>query len=320
MLAAGLTACAESDDELRTPDGSIISTVTSRIARVDIVNAGRDYAQTCLAPTAAADPAADISRVIVTDPALLDAFCALGVGPKVRAVTAADGSIPAYLGPQLGAVPTLGHSPTAAQVRTADPQLVLATPGTAAAVGALHATGVLGSTEVVTIGGGDDWRAVFTEVAKALDRSAAATERLAEFDAEAARIGRVMDAPHSQVSLVRFTPDAELIEGTGGFAPALLTQIGVARPAAQRTPEPTVVTDANFTAADGDLIYVSAQGQRGLDRGVEVLESDRWQEMGAPSWSRVLWVDDAVWYQTSGLAAAWLVLNDVKSSLNSTSS
>ena len=75
------------------------------------------------------------------------------------------------------------------------------------------------------------------------------------------------------------------------------------------------MTDKNFRDADGDLIYVSFQGPKGLDHGKQVLLSDRWLDLGAPTWKRVLAVDDDVWYGTSGLAAAWLVLYDVRGSL-----
>lgn len=317
--SVGLTACGDEDTALRTPDGQVISTVTSRIAEANIVSAGRDFAETCLAPTAPDPGRADVSRVIVTDPALLDAVCALGIGPKVRAVTAPEGSIPEYLGPELGAVPAIGDHPSREQVAQAAPQLVLATPDTAGDVTGLRDSGALGSARVATVSAGADWRKTFSEVAAALQRTNAADERLAEFDAEATRVGRVMDAAHSQVSLVRFTPSEELLQGTDNFGASILAQVGAQRPAAQRGPEPVVVTEENFRDADGDLIYVSGEGDEGMQRGIDVLESDSWQEMGAPSWQRVMWVDDAVWYRTSGLAAAWLVLNDVKNSLNSSS-
>lgn len=318
-LAAGLSACAAQDDTLRTPDGQVISTVTTRIARVNIVNAGRDYAQTCLAPTAVDPGRSDVSRIVVTDPALLDAICALGIGPKVRAVTAAPGSVPAYLGPELTAVPAIGDRPSQEEVTTAAPQLVLSTEATAADVQAMKDTGGLGTAKVVTVDAGGDWRTTFTQVAGALGRSDAAEDRLSEFDAEAKRVGTVLDASHNQVSLVRFTADDELIEGTANFAAQIMAQVGVQRPAPQRGPDAVVVTDENFDDADGDLIYLAADGPKGLDRGTAVLKSDRWQEMGAPSWSRVLWVNDQIWYHSSGLAAAWLVLNDLKSSLNGSS-
>lgn len=318
-LTVGLSACASDDDVLRTPDGSVISTTVTRVAEVNIVNAGRDYAKTCLAPSAPDAGKPDVTRIVVTDPSLLDALCALGLGSQVKGVVAPAGSVPAYLGPELAAVPALGNTPDAAAVRQAAPELVLSSPATQSRLDALRDTGALGTARSATVDPTSDWQQSFRDVAAAVNRTSAAGDRLAEFDAEAKRVGRVMDADHTQVSLVRFTPDAEMIEGTGAFGAQVMTSIGVARPASQRTPDAVEATADNFADADADLIYVSFQGEKGLARGEEVLLSDPWLDMGAPTWKRVLSVDDTVWYQSSGLAAAWLVLNDVKSSLNSSS-
>ncbi|WP_035719120.1 ABC transporter substrate-binding protein [Gordonia shandongensis] len=317
---AALSACGSQDDTLRTPDGSVISTTVTRINEVDIVNPGRDFSRTCLAETAPDPGAADVRRIVVTDPALLDALCALGLGPRVTAVTADRGAVPEYLGPQLTAVPTIGDQPDAAAVRTAAPELVLSSPATADRAAALTDTGALRSARTVAIDVADDWEATFREVAAATHRTAAADQRLDEFHTEAARVGRTLDAAHSQVSLVRFTPDAEMIEGTDAFGARIMELVGVNRPAAQRRPDAVPATDDNFTDADGDLIYVSYDGDGGRERGADVLLSDRWLDMGAPTWRRVQSVDDAVWYRASGLAAAWLVLNDLKVSLNGGSS
>ncbi|ALG86626.1 ABC transporter substrate-binding protein [Gordonia phthalatica] len=318
-LTVGLSACASDDGVLRTPDGSVISTTVTRIAEVNIVNAGRDFAKTCLAPTAPDAGKSDVKRIVVTDPALLDALCALGLGAQVKAVVAPAGSVPAYLGPQLGAVPTLGDTPDAAAVKKAAPELVLSSPATERRLTALRDGGALGAARTAVVDPTTGWQDSFRAVAAAVDRTAAAQTRLAEFDAEAQRVGRVMDAGHTQVSLVRFTPDAQLIEGTSSFGAQVMTQVGVARPAAQRTPKAVVANDDNYKDADADLIYVSFQGEKGTARGTDVLMSDRWLDMGAPTWKRVLNVDDDVWYSGSGLAAAWLVLNDLKDSLNSSS-
>lgn len=310
-LAVGLAGCGQ-DAPLTTPDGKPISTSTTRIAQVNVVSADRDYAHTCLAPTAPDDAAAEVDRIVVTDPGLLDAVCALGIGPKVTAVTAAPGSVPQYLGPQLTSVPAIGTAPDAAAVKSAAPDVVLTTPATAASAAAF------GGTRVATIAPGD-WEQQFTEVADALGRGQSAPRLLDEFRTEATKTGRRMDAAHSQVSLVRFTPNGEVIEGTESFAGQILSMIGVQRPASQRRPGTITVTDKNFSDADADLIYVSFDGPAGLSRGKEVLLSDRWLDMGAPTWKRVLAVNDEIWYGTSGLAAAWLVLNDVKGSLDGSS-
>ncbi|WP_415045543.1 ABC transporter substrate-binding protein [Gordonia sp. (in: high G+C Gram-positive bacteria)] len=242
-------------------------------------------------------------------------------------MTAAAGAVPAYLGPQLGAVPALGELPDRAAVAEAAPQLVLATPGTAKSVKALRDSGALGAARVVTVQADDptehryyrNWRTVFTEVAEALNRTAAGAERLQEFDAEAARAGRRMDASHNQVSLVRFTTvsgiDAEDLQGTDNFGASIMGLVGVQRPASQRRTGPVSIDDATFADADGDLILVSAADRRALEHAESVLESDEWLDLGAPSWGRVFWIDDEIWYRSSGLAAAWLVLNDLKSSV-----
>ncbi|MFT3900569.1 MAG: ABC transporter substrate-binding protein [Gordonia sp. (in: high G+C Gram-positive bacteria)] len=300
-----LAACGNGDDILRTPDGKPISTSTTRIAEVNLVHPARDYSKTCSSPAPA--EGRDPARVVVTDPALLDAVCALGLGGKVVAVTAAPGSVPAYLGPQLTAVPAIGTAPNSGDVAAAKPDLVLTTTKTAGAGAAFKGVRSVGIDAA-------GWEESFKAVAAALGRPAAADRRLREFRAEADAVGKLRDAPHTQVSLVRFGPDSETIAGTGSFAGQILSLVGVQRPAGQRGAEPLKVTDDNFTVADGDLIYVSFEPD-GLEHGKKVLLSDRWLDMGAPTWKRVLGVDDEVWYRASGLAAATLVLADLKKSL-----
>ncbi|WP_374237928.1 ABC transporter substrate-binding protein [Gordonia sp. 'Campus'] len=320
--AIGLTvvaaAACSGEKPLTTPDGSPISTTVTRIAEVNIVSADRDYAKTCLAPTAPDPGVQDVTRVVVTDPALLDAVCALGLGAKVSAVTAEPGSVPAYLGPQLTSVPAIGSAPDSAAVTAADADLVLTTPDTAGSARAFD--GVRSVTVPIGPDGrATDWKEQFQSVADALGRSEAGASRLAEYTTEARKTGRRMDASHTQVSLVRFGDGSETIAGMNTFAGQVLGDIGVQRPGPQRVPDSFAVTDENFRDADADLIYVSFDGDAGRAHGEDVLLSDEWLSLGAPVWKRVLAVDDEVWYQTSGLAAAWLVLNDVKGSLDGNS-
>ena len=306
-----LAACGSEDDVLRRPDGQPISTSTTRIAEVNLVNPERNFTKTCSAPTAPDAGRPDVERIAVTDPALLDAVCALGLGAKVTAVTSAPGTVPAYLGPQLQQVPAIGVSPSADAASKARPDVVLTTPSTAGSAAAFQG---VRATSIELAG----WEAGFTAVATALHRSSAAATLLRAFRADAAAIGKRLNAAQTQVSLVRFGPDSETIAGTDSFAGQILGIVGVQRPQRQRQPGTIKVTDDNFTSADADLIYISFE-PGGLEHGKSVLLSDRWLDMGAPTWKRVLAVDDEVWYRTSGLAAARLVLNDLKSSLNGNS-
>ncbi|MCR5976995.1 ABC transporter substrate-binding protein [Gordonia jinghuaiqii] len=317
-VAVAASAACSGEQALTTPDGSPISTSVTRVAEVNIVSADRDPAKTCLAPTAPDPGTADVARVVVTDPAVLDALCALGIGPKVTAVTAEPGSVPAYLGPQLSSVPAIGSTPDAAAVAAADADLVLTTADTAASARAF--AGVPAVTVPASRDGKDgDWKEQFQAVADAVGRSEAGAQRLAEYTTEAAKTGRRMDAAHTQVSLVRFGDGSETIAGMDTFAGQVLGDIGVQRPGPQRVPESFPITDDNFRDADGDLIYVSFEGEKGQAHGEDVLLSDEWLSLGAPVWKRVLAVNDEVWYESPGLAAAWLVLNDVKGSLDGNS-
>lgn len=308
-VAAGLVGCSSDEQGLTTPDGSTISKPTTRIAQVNIVNAERDFDLTCMAPTAPDPGVTDVQRIVVTDPALLDAVCALGIGPKVVAVAAEPGSIPEHLGPQLSGVPTIGERPGAAAVAEANPDVVLSDAtldGPAAA---------FDDARIVPIGPGD-WRATFTAVADALGRSAAAARLLDEFSAEVTRAGEQLDARRTQVSLVRFAADGQQIAGTNTFAGQILAEMGVTRPAPQRSADSFALADDDLADADADLIYVSFTDESGLNYGEEMLRSDEWLDLGAAGWNRVLSINDEIWYRSPGLAAAWLVLNDVKGSLN----
>lgn len=311
-LTVGLLAGCSGETPLTTPDGKLISTSTTRIADVNVVSADRSYDRTCLAPTNADSAKAEVNRIVVTDPTLLDAVCALGIGSKVVAVAAAPGSVPKYLGSQLGTVPAIGTSPDAGAVSTAKPDVVLTTPATAASAKAFTGT----KTSTIEPG---SWEDQFVAVAKVLGREKAAKTLLDEFRTEARKTGQRMDASHDEVSLIRFSADSELVPGSNAFGATILSLVGAQRPGPQRHTDEVALTESTFKDADGDLILVSFEGDAGLEHGKKVLLSDRWLDLGAPTWKRVMIVDDAIWYRSSGLAAAWLVLNDIKGSLNGNS-
>ena len=62
LTVVALASCS-GEEPLTTPDGSPISTVTTRVAEVNIVSADRDYAKTCLAPTTPDPGEADVEQL-----------------------------------------------------------------------------------------------------------------------------------------------------------------------------------------------------------------------------------------------------------------
>ena len=307
LVGLGVTGCIEST--VPGGEGSVERT-TSRIAAVNLVDPDRDANTTCQ-PTAAVDPgAADPQRIVVADPSLLDALCALGLQDRVVATTTTDGALPTYLGDAVHSLPTIGdvRDPDTGRAAAADPDLVLT-------VGSAPITGARGDVPDATIDPAADWKQRFVAVAAAVGRTEAGDERLQGYLDTAKAIGTRAGARFTQVSLVQFTSDSTLVMGTDTFAARVLTDVGAQRPPGQRQPGPTVLDDKNFEIADGDIIYIGFDGSKGQDRGTSVLKTDRWLDMGAPAWGRSRIVEDQVWFGTGGLCAANIVLLNLRGSL-----
>lgn len=319
VLAVALTAvtsaaCAGSGGTV--PGEETITKSTTRIASVDLADPNRDTAKTCRAATDADPGAADPRRILVTDVALLDALCGLGIQSRVVGAPTVNGTIPAglsYLGPWLAAVPQIGNQDAIdpAKASATDPDLVLSLgPDPVAEQVKAHS---------VSIEPNQSWQNTFLAVARAVGRSAAGQERLDDLGRITKDIGRGTDAAHTQASLVRFGDDSISVQGTAPFAAQIMTMLGVQRPPAQRVPGPIPVTDKNLKAADADIIYT---GFSTPDQafGRKVLTSDSWLALGAPTWKRVFIVDDPLWFGPGGLAAAWCVVWDIQITINSASS
>ncbi|GAA4385070.1 TroA family protein [Tsukamurella soli] len=297
-VAATVTACG-GDAPIERPMSSVVTT-TTRIASADIIGLDRDPDAACAAPThSTAAPA----RIIVADPDLLDALCALGLQERVVAVA---GASPSYLGSKLAAVPQ-----TTGPARPTD--LVLGTAGSRAWNTRLgHATVVASPTA--------DWRVSLTAVADAVHLPAQGRAVLTSYDQSVTSTATSIDAAHNTVSLVRFDADSKAYaEGTAPLCAHVLADLGVLRPAAQNTPTPVRLAGDDFSAADGDLIYASYEGTAGQAYGAAVMESKPWLDLRAVSAKRQLLVDDSVWYSAGGPIAAGDVLHDVSESIRSSS-
>ncbi|MGY3552786.1 ABC transporter substrate-binding protein [Williamsia sp. R60] len=307
LVSAGVSGCL--DSSVPEGEGSIVKT-TTRIASVDLADPDRDKNQTCQTPAPLDSGALDPTRILVADPSLLDALCALGVQGKVVASTTVGGKLPSFMGTAVQDLPTVGEKsrPDVARAAASKPDLLLT-------VGESPLDGAVGSVRTVQIDPAQDWQERFSAVAEAVGRGDAGEQRLQAYKDAAKTTGDRLGARYNQASLVRFGKDSESVEGTGGFAASVLTDMGVQRPPGQREPEPTPIDDKNFEIADGDVIYVGFDGPAGLEHGTSVLESDRWRDMGAPSWGRVRIVEDEVWFGSGGLSAANLVLFNVGNSL-----
>jgi iron complex transport system substrate-binding protein len=264
---------------------------------------------------------ADPQRIVVLSGDQLDALCALGLQSRIVAAAVPDGtqSQPSYLGTVVHDVPAVGGrtEPDLEGIKAATPDLILGsdalTPqdfGPLSQIAPTVFTGPPGAT----------WRDTLRTVAEATGRSAAAGPLIEGFDADAADTGSQNDATHFQASVVRLTDTTLQVYGREDFPGSVLTAVGADRPAAQRfTDKPYLeisisdLSDADFSAADGDIVYVSFASPAARDRAPEVFGSDAWRRLSAARDNRVFAVNDEVGQTGQGIVAARGMLNDLRS-------
>ncbi len=88
------------------------------------------------------------------------------------------------------------------------------------------------------------------------------------------------------------------------------------RPAAQRfTDKPYIeipLSDADLSAADGDIVYMSFASPAAKDRAPALLESPAWRTLSANRDNRVFVVNNEVWQTGQGLIAARGIVDDLR--------
>ncbi|MCW2511532.1 MAG: ABC-type Fe3+-hydroxamate transport system, periplasmic component [Mycobacterium sp.] len=267
------------------------------------------------------DVPADPQRVVVLSGDQLDALCALGLQSRIVAAALPDGSDaqPSYLGTVVHDVPGAGHrtTPDIAAIKAANPDLILGSQAlTPEAYGELSAI----APTVFTGAPGPGWQDTLRTVGAATGRADAAGRLIDGFEQAADKTGADNDATHYQVSVVQLTENTLRIFGIDDFPASVLGAVGVDRPATQRfkdkpyqevsTSEVTKSTD--FSAADGDVVYLSFDSPAAKDKAAEVLESDAWKKLSAVRDNRVFIVNNEVWQTGEGIVAARGMLDDLR--------
>lgn len=336
LLCAG---CTEPQGEAPvTPSRSVI-TSTTQIAGAGVLGNQRRPDESCASDPAPLDPGpptrrvdsgadrgavdvtADPQRIVALSAGQLDALCALGLQSRVVGAALPDGSEaqPSYLGTVIHDVPGVGprSAPDTAAITAMRPDLILGsatlTPGSYGQFLAIAPT-------VFTSDGGADWRNTLRAVGAATGRAEAARSLVDDFNEQARQRGIANDATHYQASIVQLTETTLRVYGAENFPASVVRAVGVDRPAAQRfTDRPYLeigTTDlsgsTDFSAADGDIIYVSFASPAAKDRAPEVMHSDAWRKLSANRDGRVFVVNNEVWQTGQGLVAARGVIDDLR--------
>jgi iron complex transport system substrate-binding protein len=265
---------------------------------------------------------ADPQRIVVLSGDQLDTLCALGLQSRVVAAALPDGSSsqPSYLGKVIHDVPGAGSrsAPDIDAIKAATPDLILGsealTPGDFGELSAIAPTVFTGAPGVA-------WQDTTRTVGEATGRLDAANQMIDGFEKAADKTGADNDATHFQASVVQFTETTMRVFGPDNFPGSVLAAVGVDRPVSQRfTDKPYVeigITDTDldnspdFSAADGDIVYLSFDSPAAKDRAPRVLESDAWKKLSANRDNRIFAVNNEVWQTGEGIVAARGILADL---------
>ncbi len=253
----------------------------------------------------------------------LDALCALGLQSRIVGAALPDGSSdqPSYLGTVIHKLPNVGtrSNPDLGAIKAAKPDLIL---GSQALTPKLYPELAAVAPTVFTGSPGAAWQDNLRGVAEATARADAAGDLIDHFTTKAHDDGAAHDAAHYQASVVQFTENAVRIYGADNFPGSVLTAVGVDRPAAQRFTDKAYIeagsTDndlsgnANFSAADADVIYVSFDSAEAKDRAPTIFDSDAWRKLSATRDNRVFVVNNEVWQTGGGVVAARGVIDDLR--------
>jgi iron complex transport system substrate-binding protein len=264
----------------------------------------------------------DAQRIIVLSGDQLDALCALGLQSRVVGAALRDGSAdqPSYLGTVVHKLPGVGtrSNPDLGAIKAAKPDLILGSQGlTPKLYGALAAI----APTVFTGAPGAAWQNNLRGVAEATARVDAANDVIEHFTTKAHDDGAAHDSAHYQAGVVQFTENAVRIYGSDNFPGSVLTTTGVDRPAAQRfTDKPYIevgssdhdLANADFSAADADVVYVSFDSPAAKDRAPTIFDSDAWRRLSATRDNRIFVVNNEVWQTGEGIVAARGIIDDLR--------
>jgi iron complex transport system substrate-binding protein len=316
-----------------------VITSTTKIAGAGVLGNQRRPDESCAADPAPVDPGgadrevrhaagstivrAEPQRIVVLAGDQLDTLCALGLQSRIVGAALPDGADrqPSYLGTTVHNLPAVGtrSAPDLDAIRAARPDLILGsqalTPDAFPKLSAIAPT-------VFTSAAGAAWEDNLRTVGAATWRGGAANGLVDGFTAAAAKTGADDDAAHFQASVVQLTDKTMRVYGANNFPGSVLADVGVDRPAAQRfTDKPYVElgttaedmdNSADFSIADGDIVYVAFASPAAKDRAPELMGSNAWKNLSANKDNRVFIVNNEVWQTGQGIVAARGMLADLR--------
>lgn len=255
-------------------------------------------------------------RIVVLDTDKLDSMASLGITPIGAATAEANAKMPGYLGNTLASVKSVGtlQEPDLDAIRELKPDLILGSKFRQEKFyDELSTIAPTVFTELVGI----TWKENFLLDADAVGKKPEAQALLDKYTKRAADLKRTSQ----KVSIVRFRPDEIRVYGPDSFSGIVLKDSGVPRPERQLLADKKdkrfdKVSPERVQEVDGDVIFVSAFGEKAAQRQAEVTAGPLWMKLSAVAAGKVFVVDDEIWMTGIGVTAANKILDDLQKHLS----
>ncbi|MFC3501741.1 ABC transporter substrate-binding protein [Micromonospora krabiensis] len=297
VLGVGLTACGESDPVAGTAGGET-----------------REITHAMGTTKVPAHP----QRVVVLDTDKIDTALSLGVTPIGAATAGEAKSWPTYFGAdKLAGIKEVGvlAEPDIEAINALKPDLILGSKFRQEKFyDELSAIAPTVFTEKVGI----TWKENFLLDGKALGKEQEAKDLLARYETRAQEFGtKLGDAASRKISIVRFLPGAIRVYGPDSFSGIVVGDTGLGRPERQQLANKEdkrfdVVSQERVSEVDGDVIFVTAYGEKAAAEQATVTGGTLWKGLSAVKANKAYVVSDEVWMTGIGVGAANKILDDLQ--------
>jgi iron complex transport system substrate-binding protein len=296
-LGVGLTACGESDPVSGASAGET-----------------REITHAMGTTKVPAEP----KRVVVLDTDKIDTALSLGVTPVGAATAGEAKSWPTYFGAdKLAGIKEVGvlTEPDLEAINALKPDLILGSKFRQEKFyDELSAIAPTVFTEKVGI----TWKENFLLDGKALGKEQEARDQLAAYEKRAKDFGaKLGDASSRKISIVRFIPGNIRVYGPDSFSGIVVGDTGLGRPERQllegkEDKRFDLVSAERVNEVDGDVVFVTAYGEKAAAEQAKVTAGSLWQGLSAVKAGKAHVVSDEVWMTGIGVGAANKILDDLE--------
>lgn len=253
------------------------------------------------------------TRVVVLDVGELDNVVSLGIQPVGYAPTEGSPALPSYLKKDGGSPKNIGtiNNLNLEAIAGLHPDLILGSQLRAATQ--YKALEKIAPT-VFSVRPGYTWKQNYLLNAAALDKTAQAQAKLAEYDGKIKALDAALGAKKPTVSMVRYMQDGKTrLYANQSFIGTILKDAGIPRPKIQDIDDLAAEISAeNIDKADADYIFTGVYGDPKTTDMARAQSNPLWKNLRAVKAGHAFDVPDETWYLGLGVTAADLVVADLQ--------